>query len=106
MRQCVRPNATRHLHLSPRDERSGHGRAKEVFAIVDRTRAQRWKNEIVHELSAQVLDVTLLRARREGLLTDSVEFRRALSDVGRDADHPGVVVLTQPRNNDRRVESA
>jgi hypothetical protein len=53
---------------------------------------------------AQVFDVALGGAGGDGFLPDAGELL-ALSDVGGDADDARTVVLAQPRDNDRGVES-
>jgi len=95
----------RDLDLPLRDEGPGHRRAEQILSVVDRARAQRREDEIADELLAEVLDVALLGAGGDRLLADAPQLLTILSDVSGDADDACVVVLTQPGDNDRRVET-
>ena len=106
VRERVGADAMRDLDLTLGDERARHRGAEQVLPIVDGAGAQRGEDEVAHELFAQILDVALLGAGGEGLLAHAAQLVGTLSDVGRDADDARVVVLTQPRNDDRGVEAA
>jgi hypothetical protein len=106
VRQRVRAHAARHFDLAPRDQRASHRRAEQVFAIVDRTSAQRGKNEIVHELETQIFDEALLRSGRDRLFPNTLQLGLTLANISGDADDARVVVLAQPRDDDGCVESA
>ena len=104
MRERIRVDAARNLDLTLRDQRARHRRTEEVLPIVDGARPERWEDEVADELLPQILDVALLSARGERLLTHATQLSGALTDVGGDADHPCVVVLAKPGNDDRGVE--
>ena len=58
------------------------------------------------EFEAQVLDVALFGAGGDRLFAHALQLVLALSDVGGDADDPGVVVFAQPGDDDRGIEAA
>ena len=100
----IRVDTACDLDLSLGDQRTRHGGAEEVLAIVDRPRAQRGEDEVADELLTQILDVAFLSARGERLLAHAAQLSGALTDVGGDADDACVVVLAKPGNDDRGVE--
>src|SRR6185503_12307403 len=57
VREGVGANGEGDLDLTARDEGARHGRAQEVFAVVDGAGAERRKNEVADKLLAEVLDV-------------------------------------------------
>ena len=58
------------------------------------------------KLESQIFDEALFGTGRNRFLADSLQLRVALTDVSGHADDPRVVVLAQPWNDDRRVETA
>src|SRR5262245_28592118 len=87
------------------DDGSGERSAEQVFVFVDGAGAQRGPDVFGDEFVAQVFDVDFRRARGDGLLLQSGQLF-ALPDVGGDRDYFAVIVLFQPGNDDRGVESA
>jgi hypothetical protein len=106
VRQGVRAKRARDLDLPLRDERPRDRGAQQVLAVVDRARAQGGEDEVPDELLAQVLDIALLGARRQRLFAHAGKLLRPLANVGGDADDARVVLLAQPRNNDRSIKPA
>jgi hypothetical protein len=106
VRERVGADTVRNLHLTLGDERPRHGGAQQVLPIVDRAGAEGGENEIAHELFAQIFHEAFLGAGRQGFLAHAAQLFSTLSDVCRDANDARVVVLTQPRNDDRGVEAA
>ena len=105
MRQRISADPLGDLHLPARNQRARDGRAEEVLATVNRPGAQHRENEVLDEFVAQVLDVTLVGARRDGLGLHPIELL-ALANVGGNADDPGSrVMLLEPGNNDRGIET-
>src|SRR6266853_1257361 len=97
--------AARGGHLARGGERPGHRRAEEVRTGVDGASAQRGENEVAHELLAQIFDHAIDGTRALGLVDQSVELR-ALPHVGGETQDPGAILLAQPGNDRRRIESA
>src|SRR6185503_4973349 len=102
----IRTDTARNLHLPPRDQRTRHGCAEQILSVVDRTGAERREYEVADELSPKVFDEAIFGTRCESFLANTSELRGPLPDVGSDANDPRVVVLAQPRDDDRRVETA
>jgi hypothetical protein len=107
VRQRIGANCARDLDLALGDQRPRGRGSEEVLAVVDRACAEHREDEVADELLAEVLDVALLGARRDRFRADSLELDVTLPYVGGDADDARpVVVLLEPRNNDRGVETA
>src|SRR5215218_9009133 len=105
MGERIGADATRDLDLPLGDERTRHRGAEQVLPVVDRARTQRREDEVADELLAEILDVALFRAGGDRLVAHAAQLFTILTDVGGHADHPRVVVLAKPRNDDRRVET-
>jgi hypothetical protein len=107
VRQRVGADLSRDLDLPPRNERTTHRRAEKVFAIVDRASAKRRIDERLDKFLAEILDEALISARRDRLGAYAGELFAALPDVACDANDPGsMVILLEPRDDDRCVEAA
>ena len=105
MRERVSAERDAQLRLAARNDRPRHGGAEQILARVDRACSQRREDRLAHELVAQILHDQRLRALLPCALLEAGELL-TLTDVGRHADHVGVVVLTQPRHDDGRVQAA
>src|SRR5207249_4532755 len=103
--QGVRARSERHLHLPLGQHRARQRRAEQILAFVDRARLDSFPEIRGDELLAQVFDMDLRGARRERFLTHRLEIV-ALADVAHHGDDLASVILAQPRNDDRSVESA
>src|SRR5262249_39016885 len=86
---------------------TAHRGPEEILAAVDRAGAERRVDERLHKLFAKVLDVALVGTGSERLRPDVRELLGALADVTGDADDTASrIVLLEPWNDDRGVESA
>src|SRR5262245_662678 len=103
--QRVAAGKLRDLDLAFGDDRTGEGSAEQVFVLVDGAGAQCGPDVFGDEFVAQIFDVNFRRARGDGLLLQAGQLF-ALPDVGGDRDYFAVIVLFQPGNDDRGVESA
>src|SRR6185503_14014897 len=107
MRQSVGADLARDLDLTAREQGTSHGSPQEVLAIVDRAGAERWIDEGLDELFAQIFDEALVGARSKRLGANPAQLVRALADIAGDADDAAAgVVLLEPGNDDGGVESA
>src|SRR5262245_9233609 len=102
-RVAARP--LRDFDLAFGDDGPGERSAEQVFVFVDGAGAQRGPDVFGDEFVAQVFDVDFSRARSDGLLLQSGQLI-ALPEVSGDRDYFAVIVLFQPGNDDRGVESA
>src|SRR4051812_43691417 len=90
--------------LAARNERSPHRSAEEVLAAVDRASSESRPDEVHDKLVAKIFDIAFVSARGDRLRAHAFELV-ALTDIGRDADHSRGIVLLEPRNDDRCIES-
>src|SRR5687767_11644290 len=105
MGESIGADAQGDLDLEFREQRTAHRRTQQVFAPVDRTCTQSRPNEFRDELVPQVLDVAFVGTGGDGFVADSFELV-ALPDITSDADDPCVVILSEPWDDDGRVEAA
>ena len=87
------------------DHRSGHGRGQRVDALVQGAGLDVRPAEVTHEPLASVDDVGARRAGADGSPID-VLLENAAPEVDRQGHDLDVVLLAQPGDGDRRVESA
>ena len=87
------------------DDRAGHGGAQQIGAFIDGAGLQGWVDVLFDELFAQVLDDALGGARGDGLLLDPFQIVTLLTDVGDEGNDFGVIVLFQPGNDGRGIQS-
>ncbi len=92
------------LHQPLGDERAGNRGAEQVFAFIDGVAAEHRKDEIAHELLAQIVDedVLLLDAELQRLGACRLEFL-ALAEIGGEGHHFAAVGILQPLQDDRSV---
>src|SRR5262249_48553219 len=93
------------LGLALGDQRTRDGRAEQVLALVDGSGAEHRKDEVAHELLAQVLDDALHRAGGARLGVETVELL-GLPQVGAEGDDLRLVAVDEPAQDDRGVEAA
>ena len=93
------------LDLRLRDERPRDRRAEQIAALVHRVRAKHRKEEVAHELLAEVHDVDGRGTRAQRLVADRDELL-ALPDVCTERDDLAPVVLDDPAQDHRGVEPA
>ena len=106
MGEGVGAKPARDLDLPPRDEGPRHRRAKQILPAVHGTREHRRPDEILDELSLEILDHAVVGAGGERLRPHPLELV-ALSDIGRDAHHACAgIMLLQPGDDHRRVQAA
>src|ERR1700741_2410484 len=89
------------------NQRPGDRGSQQVLALVHRVGAEHREDEVAHELLAQVLDeyVARLDAELQGFLLCRRKLP-ALADVGGEGHHFAAVLVLQPLQNDRGVETA
>jgi len=105
VRERVGAPLERHAHLVVGEQRARERRAEQVLVLVDGAGRERLVAVVAYELLTQVLDDALRGARLERLRLDRVVVV-ALADVAAVGDHlRAVVVLLDPRDDDRRVEA-
>src|SRR5581483_11219648 len=85
--------------------RPGDAGPKEILVLVNRAGLHHRKDEIAREFLAQIVDVKLGSAGLQRLFAESLEFF-LLPDVRAKGDHFRLVFFLDPREQDRRVESA
>ena len=88
-----------------RDERAAERRRQRVAVLVERVGLQRRQDVVARELLAHVEHVRADGAGRQRAVADVLELL-ALSEVHRDGDDLGAVLLREPGDGDRRVEPA
>ena len=93
------------LDLPLGDQRPGDGGAEQVGVLVDGAGAQHRKDEVAHELLAQVVDVDRAGAAAAGLRLHRLELL-PLAEVGAEGDDLGPVGLDQPGEDDGGIESS
>ena len=103
---CVGALLLGDLNQPFRDDRPRKGGAQQVFALVDRARLDGRDDKIVDEFLGEVLDVAFGGARLDRLLLKPLELAHALPDVGRDRNHLTAVMLLEPGDDDRGVQTA
>ena len=103
--QRVAAVGQRRLHLRFRDQRPRERRSEQVAALVDRAGAQGGEEVVGGELCLEVDDLARDRAGAKRLFSNRLEVL-LLSDVGHHRDHLAGVVIPQPGDHHRRIESA
>src|SRR5262249_38654160 len=93
VRDGVGALGARDLGLALGDQRTRDGRAEKVLALVDGAGAEHRKDEVAHELLAQILDDALHRAGGARPGVETVELL-------------GLAAVDEPAQDDRRVEAA
>src|SRR5262249_36379214 len=96
----------RRPHLSVGQERPREGGAQEVLVLVHRARGQGLERVVAHELLAQVLDHAVRGAGGERLLAHRLEVVALAHVPAVGHDLGAAVVLLDPGDDDRRIESA
>ncbi len=88
------------------DDRPRKGGAEQILVLIDGARLERREHKVVDKFALEILDVELRRAGLDGFLLEAVQLL-ALPDIGGDRyDFTVVVVLLEPRNDDRGVKAA
>ena len=87
------------------DDRADHRADERVLVLVERVRLERLGDELLDVLLAHVLDDRLDRADPERLLAHELEVLTLLAHVDRKRDDVDVVVLLQPPDGDRGVQT-
>ena len=105
VRDRVAAGRARHLDLVLRDQRSRERGAEQIRALVDGAALDRREHEVAHELLARVDDHAVGGAGRLRLVGQPRQLL-LLTDVGAVRDHFAVVVLDEPLEDHRRVETA
>ena len=88
------------------DDGTGHGGAQQVGAFVDGACLQGRIDVLFDELFPQILDDALGGAGGDGFLLDPFQIVTLLTDVGDEGDDLRIVVLLQPGNDGRGIQSA
>ena len=88
-----------------RDQRPGERGGQRVGALVERVGLEVRPDEVGHEALAGIDDVGARRAGRHRPLLDALA-QRAAAEVDGERDDLGVVLLLEPGDGDRRIESA
>ena len=88
------------------DDRAAHRREQRVLVLVQRVGAKGLGEELLDVLLADVLDDGLDRADGQRLLAHELQVLALLADVDRKRDDVDVVMLLEPLDGDRGVESA
>ena len=88
------------------DDRARHRREQRVLVLVQRVGAQGLGEELLDVLLADVLDDGLHRTDVQRLLTHELQVLTLLADVDRERDDIDVVMLLEPLDGDRGVQSA
>ena len=88
------------------DHRTGHGGTQQVGAFIDGAGLQGRVDVLFDELFPQILDDALDRAGGDGLLLDPFQIVTLLAHVGDEGDDFSVIVLLQPGNDGRGIQSA
>ena len=88
------------------DNRTGEGGAQQIFVFINSASLDGGKNEILHKHLVQILDVQLGGSCLFRFFLQPGKLL-TLADIGGNGDDLAVVViLLQPRNNNRGVQSA
>ncbi len=95
----------RDVDLSLGDQRARDRGSQQVRAFIDRVGAQHRKDVILDELFAQIADHDFARAGLNRFALDRLEIL-ALAQVGAEGDHFAAVLLFQPAQNHRGIQSA
>jgi hypothetical protein len=106
VRDRVRTDFERVLDLALREDRSRHAGAEQVAPLVERHRAHARPHVVGEPWALQRVDAARHRARTARLLLEAAQLLVTLADVAAVRMHFAVVVLLQPRNDDRGVEAA
>ena len=77
---------------------------EQILAFVDRVGAEHGEDEIAHELLAEIVDIDLLHTRCSGLGARRLELL-ALADVRGEGHDLAAVLLLQPLENDRGIQT-
>src|SRR5690606_41110375 len=85
---------------------TGHRGAQQVGAFIDGAGFQGRKDVLLDELFPQILDDAFDLAGRDGLLVDPFQIVTLLTHVGDEGDDFGSVVLFEPGNDGRGIQSA
>jgi len=88
------------------DDRPRHRREERILVLVQGVRLQGLGEELLYILLAYVFDDRLYRADAERLLAHELEVLALLAHVDRERDHVHVVVLLDPPDGDRGVQTA
>ena len=81
-----------------------NGGAQQVLALIDGVGPKHREDEVSDEFLAEVFDVDLLHTKLFGLLPGGLKLL-ALADVGGEGDDLAAVLVLQPLEDDRGVES-
>ncbi len=95
----------RYFHLAARDERARKGRSEQVFSFIDGARAQRRKHKLADEFVPQIFDDAFGGAGPDSLFLQPGQFG-SLPDVGGKGDDLRPVIVFQPGNDDRGVQTS
>src|SRR6185436_2271812 len=105
MSDRIGPFLARDFDHSLGDEGTRNTGAEKILVLINRARLDHWEDEIPRELLLQIVNIDLGRARRSRFLVEPAELF-LLADVCAESDHLGVVLLFNPREQNRGVESA
>ncbi len=94
----------RDFDLRLRNHRARNRGPQQVFAFIDRARLHRGHDVITHKLFTQVADDHLLRARVVGFGDNRINVL-ALAHVADHGNDIQAVILIEPRDNNRGVET-
>ena len=87
------------------DDRTGKAGAQQVLLLVNRAHLQGRPDAVGDELFADVFNIDLARAGLDGLLVEGGQLF-ALTYVNGDGDNVVVIVLLQPRDDNRGIQTA
>ena len=106
MSNGIRPLALRDVNERLGNHRAGKRSAEQIFALVYRTCLQCRPDILLKELLREIDDEHLRCTRGECFVVNNTQFI-ALSNIGTGSDNlTAIVVLFQPRNDHRRIQSA
>src|SRR5262249_12016956 len=105
VRNRVRFFPARDLDHSFRDQRPSDTCSKKILVLVNRAGLKHWENEISGEFLAQILNDAFRSAGAQRFFLQPGELF-FLTDVRAESDDLGFIVLLEPAENDRCVESA
>ena len=105
MRHGIRTCLGCDLNQSLGNKRPRNGRSKKVKAFVKSVGAEHWENKIARELFPKIFDINLFDAEHLSFLARRVQFF-ALAQVSRERNDLAPVLVLEPFQNDRGIETA
>ena len=95
----------RNLHELFGDNRAGERRSEQIFFFVSRAGFERREDVLLDEIASEVGDENFRRAGFERFVVHDVEFV-ALTDVRANRNDFATVILFEPRDDNRGVQTA